>query len=106
MDQVLKSHRRLNYITSCQRIESKPATICRLADELTIAGLIAPGAQSCVKFIDGKSPYEKASMMKKPTLQLDKDSKSPEHGSQLVAILDRVGFEHLTAKINKKHKCV
>ena len=84
-------------------IESEPATICQLADELSLAGLIAPGTQSSVKFSDGKNPYEKASMMMKPAL--DKASESPEYGRKLVAILERVGFEGIIAEINEKRKC-
>ena len=87
----------------CQAIESEPATICQLADEFASAGLIVQATQSSVKFIDGKSPYEKASMMMNAVL--DKACHSPQHGSQLVVILDRVGFKDLAAEINTICKC-
>ena len=84
----------------CHAIESEPATIFPLADELASAGLILPATTSSVKCIDGRNSYEKASMMIQPAL--DKVSHSPQCGRQLVAVLNRVGLENLAAELSTK----
>ena len=88
----------------CDAIASEPTTIFPLADELASAGLIPLATASSVKVIDGRNPYEKASMMITPAL--DKVSHSPQHGHQLVAILNRVGLEYLAAELSAKGEYV
>ena len=88
----------------CHAIARQPASISPLADELASAGLILPVTANSVKFIEGRSPYEKASMMVTPAL--DTVNHSPQHGCQLVAILNWIGFEDLATELSTKSEYV
>ena len=88
----------------CHAIASEPSAIFPLADELATAGLIVQATANSIKFTDGRNPYEKASMMIQPAL--DRVNHNPQDGHQLVAILNRIGFEKFAAKLNTKSECV
>ena len=82
-------------IQICSSIASEPPVLSRLADQLRCEELITPAAQSTVKFIDGRSPYEKADIMMSPAIERIRNDPG-RYAPALVRALTSVGLGSVT----------
>ena len=75
----------------CESVVNEPAVIGHLDDQLHCQGLITSAVQKAVKFVDGKSPYDKADAVISPAIEhvrSDPGRSAPAH----VRVLDNVGL--------------
>ena len=88
---VLGSQLHVSKIKICECIENEPAVLGRLSDQLHRERLITPAVQKAVKFVDGKSPYDKADSMISPAIERVR-SDPEKNGPALVRALTNVGL--------------
>ena len=79
----------------CVSIANEPAVLSRLADQLRCQELITPAAQSAVKFVDGRSPYDKADVMISPAIERVRNDPG-KNAPALVSALTNVGLGSVT----------
>ena len=92
---VLGSQLDVIKVKICESIANEPAVLGRLADQLRCEELITPAIQKAVKFVDGRSPYDKADAMIVPAIEHVRNDPG-RNAPALVRALTNVGLGSVT----------